>query len=43
MSASGGSESTPELPSFIDFVPIEPLTQFLGLTKHELVLSLCRQ
>ena len=37
MSASGGSESTPELPSFLDFVPIEPLPQFLGLTKHELV------
>jgi len=37
VSASGGSESTPELPSFLDFVPIEPLPQFLGLTKHELV------
>ena len=37
MSASGGSESTPELPSFLDFVPIEHLPQFLGLTKHELV------
>ena len=37
MSASGGSESTPELPSFIDFVPIEHYTQLLGVTKHELV------
>jgi len=37
VSASGGSESTPELPSFLDFVPIEHLPQFLGLTKHELV------
>ena len=36
MSASGGSESTTELPSFIDFVPIEHYTQFLGLTRHEL-------
>ena len=36
MSTSGGSESTPELPSFIDFVPIEHYTQFLGLTRHEL-------
>ena len=36
MSASGGSESTTELPSFIDFVPIEHYTQLLGLTKHEL-------
>ena len=37
MSASGGSESTTELPTFIDFVPIEHYTQLLGLTKHELV------
>ena len=37
MSTSGGSESTTELPSFLDFVPIEHYTQFLGLTKHELV------
>ena len=37
MSASGGSESTTQLPTFIDFVPIEHYTQPLGLTKHELV------
>lgn len=36
--AGGGNESTTELPSFIDFVPIEEHHfQFLGLTKHELV------
>ena len=37
MSAGGGSESTIELPSFVDFVPIGPHSQFLGITKHELV------
>lgn len=35
--AGGGSENTIELPSFVDFVPIEPHSQFFGLTKHELV------
>ena len=37
MSASGGSESTTELPSFLDLIPIDQHSQFLGLTKHELV------
>ena len=37
MSASGGTESTTELPSFLDLIPIDPHSQFLGLTKHELV------
>jgi len=37
VSASGESESTTELPSFLDFVPIDPHFQFLGLTKHEWV------
>ncbi|MDO8141356.1 MAG: F0F1 ATP synthase subunit A [Candidatus Brocadiales bacterium] len=36
MSASGGTESTTELPSFLDLIPIDQHSQFLGLTKHEL-------
>jgi F-type H+-transporting ATPase subunit a len=35
--AGGGSESTTELPSFVDLLPVDAHTQFLGLTKHELV------
>ncbi|NUO07091.1 MAG: F0F1 ATP synthase subunit A [Candidatus Brocadia sp.] len=37
MSAGGGSEGTTELPSFVDLVPINVHSQFLGLTKHEWV------
>ncbi len=36
-SASGGSENTIELPSFVDLMPIDAHSQFFGLTKHELV------
>lgn len=36
-SAGSGSENAIELPSFVDFVPIEQHCQFLGLAKHELV------
>lgn len=36
-SAGGGSESTTELPSFVDFLPIDAHWQFLGLTRHEMV------
>jgi F-type H+-transporting ATPase subunit a len=35
--AGSGSESMTELPSFIDFVPIDPHAHIWGLTKHELV------
>src|SRR3972149_6371531 len=38
VSATGsGSESTPELPSFVDLLPVDVHSQFLGLTEHELV------
>jgi len=33
----GGSESTTELPSFVDLLPVDAHTQFWGLTKHDLV------
>lgn len=36
MSSAGGESST-ELPSFMDLVPLEPHTLVFGLTKHELV------
>ncbi len=36
MSSAGGESST-ELPSFMDLVPLEPHTLYFGLTKHELV------
>jgi len=35
--AGGGSESTTELPSFVDLIPVEPHSVFFGLTKHEWV------
>lgn len=35
--SGGGGELTTELPSFLDFVPIEAHSQFFGLTKHEWV------
>ena len=35
--AGGGTENTTELPSFVDFIPIEQHSQLLGLTKHDLV------
>ncbi|MCF6157448.1 MAG: F0F1 ATP synthase subunit A [wastewater metagenome] len=37
MSAAGGNENTTELPSFVDLVPVDPHSQFLGLTKHDWV------
>jgi len=38
VSAEGSeAQSTTELPSFLDFVPMESHSQFLGLTKHEWV------
>ncbi|MEP9410391.1 MAG: F0F1 ATP synthase subunit A [Candidatus Brocadia sp.] len=38
MSGAGGETgSSTELPSFVDFVPIDAHSQFLGLTKHEWV------
>ncbi|MDR4507146.1 MAG: F0F1 ATP synthase subunit A [Candidatus Brocadiaceae bacterium] len=38
MSAEGGgSESSTELPSFLDFIPVESHSQIFGLTKHEWV------
>lgn len=38
MSGAGdGGEKTTELPSFVDLVPIDAHSQFLGLTKHEWV------
>lgn len=36
MSSAGGESST-ELPSFMDLVPLEPHKLYFGLTKHELV------
>lgn len=36
MSSAGGESST-ELPSFMDLVPLDPHTHVFGLTKHELV------
>ncbi|MBF8277757.1 MAG: atpB [Candidatus Brocadiaceae bacterium] len=36
MSSAGGESST-ELPSFMDLVPLDPHKLFFGLTKHELV------
>jgi F-type H+-transporting ATPase subunit a len=35
--AGGETGSSTELPSFVDFVPIDAHSQFLGLTKHEWV------
>ncbi|GAN34012.1 MAG: ATP synthase F0 subunit A [Candidatus Brocadia sp. AMX2] len=38
MSGAGGeTESSTELPSFVDFVPVDAHSQFFGLTKHEWV------
>lgn len=38
MSGAGGETgSSTELPSFVDFVPIDAHSQFIGLTKHEWV------
>lgn len=35
--SGGEGELTTELPSFVDFVPLDAHSQFLGLTKHEWV------
>lgn len=35
--SGGGGELTTELPSFVDFAPIEAHSHFFGITKHELV------
>lgn len=35
--AGGGSENTTELPSFVDLIPLDPHSHFLGLTKHDWV------
>jgi len=35
--SGGGGELTTELPSFVDFAPLEAHSQFFGLTKHEWV------
>lgn len=34
---SGGGENSTELPSFVDLIPVDPHSQFFGLTKHDLV------